>query len=92
MATAVKICRPIFCTRREAEVATLDDFDVVIGKTNGAEGQGGTHHQPDEGIAEIAPQQCGQQDGDEMSTPPMVGVPAFFWCPLGPSSRMYWPI
>src|SRR5215469_4891732 len=27
-----------------------------------------------------------------MSTPPMVGVPDFFWCDLGPSSRMYWPI
>ena len=27
-----------------------------------------------------------------MSTPPMVGVPAFFWCACGPSSRMYWPI
>ena len=27
-----------------------------------------------------------------MSRPPMVGVPAFFWCPFGPSSRMYWPI
>jgi len=25
-------------------------------------------------------------------TPPMVGVPAFFWCACGPSSRMYWPI
>jgi hypothetical protein len=27
-----------------------------------------------------------------INTPPMVGVPAFFWCALGPSSRMYWPI
>ena len=27
-----------------------------------------------------------------ISTPPMVGVPAFFWWALGPSSRMYWPI
>ncbi len=27
-----------------------------------------------------------------MSTPPMVGVPDFFWCDCGPSSRMYWPI
>ena len=25
-------------------------------------------------------------------TPPMVGVPAFFWCDFGPSSRMYCPI
>ena len=27
-----------------------------------------------------------------ISRPPMVGVPAFFWCERGPSSRMYWPI
>ncbi len=27
-----------------------------------------------------------------MRMPPMVGVPAFFMCDLGPSSRMYWPI
>ena len=23
--------------------------------------------------------------------PPIVGVPAFSWCPSGPSSRMCWP-
>ena len=27
-----------------------------------------------------------------MRMPPMVGVPAFFWWLLGPSSRMYCPI
>ena len=27
-----------------------------------------------------------------MSTPPMVGVPDFFRCDCGPSSRTYWPI
>jgi len=27
-----------------------------------------------------------------MSTPPMVGVPDFFRCDCGPSSRMNWPI
>ena len=26
-----------------------------------------------------------------MITPPIVGVPAFWWCPSGPSSRMCWP-
>ena len=24
-----------------------------------------------------------------IKTPPIVGVPAFFWCAFGPSSRMY---
>ena len=27
-----------------------------------------------------------------ISTPPIVGVPFFFWCACGPSSRMYCPI
>ena len=27
-----------------------------------------------------------------ISTPPMVGVPDFFRCDCGPSSRTYWPI
>src|SRR4029079_19217079 len=26
-----------------------------------------------------------------MMMPPIVGVPAFAWCPSGPSSRMFWP-
>ena len=50
--------------RGQAEIAPLDDLDVIIGKTDGAEGQRGTHHQPDEGIGEIAPQQRRQKDGD----------------------------
>ena len=50
--------------RGQAEIPPLDDLDVVIGKADGAEGQGGTHHQPDEGIGQVAPQQRGQQDGD----------------------------
>ncbi len=34
----------------------------------------------------------GRRMAMQMSTPPMVGVPAFFWWSLGPSSRMYWLI
>ncbi len=26
-----------------------------------------------------------------MAAPPMVGVPRFFWCVCGPSSRISWP-
>ena len=40
----------------EAETAPLDDLDVVVSESDGAEGQRGTHHQPDEGIGEVAPQ------------------------------------
>ena len=42
----------------------MDDLDVIIDKADGAEDQCGTHHQPDEEIGKIAPQQRGQQDGD----------------------------
>ncbi len=28
---------------------------------------------------------------NRMSEPPIVGVPAFFWCEAGPSSRICWP-
>ncbi len=28
----------------------------------------------------------------QMSTPPIVGVPVFFMCDWGPSSRTNWPI
>ena len=50
--------------RGQAEIPPLDDFDVVIGKTNRAEGQRGKHHQPDEGIGKVAPQQCRQEDSN----------------------------
>ncbi len=50
--------------RGQAQIPPLDDLDVVIGKTDGAEGQRGKHHQPDEGIGKVAPQQRGQEDGN----------------------------
>jgi hypothetical protein len=50
--------------RGQAEIPPLDNLDVVIGKTDRAEGQRGKHHQPDEGVGEVAPQQRGQKDGD----------------------------
>ena len=44
------------------------------------------------GFDRSAHKKVGSRMAMQMSTPPMVGVPAFFWCALGPSSRMYWPI
>ena len=49
---------------REAEAAALDDLDVVVGKTDGAEGERGKDSNPDEGIGRIGPEDCGEQDGD----------------------------
>ncbi len=51
--------------RREAEVAALDDLDVVVGETDGAEGQGGEDGDPDEGVGGIGPEHGGQQNGDD---------------------------
>ena len=51
--------------RGEAEVAPLDDLDVVVGKTDGAEGQRGKDGDPDEGIGGIGPEHRGQQNGDD---------------------------
>src|SRR5450759_112104 len=33
----------------------------------------------------------GMRTANQMSTPPMVGVPSLVLCPWGPSSRMLWP-
>src|ERR1700728_2240128 len=50
--------------RGKAQIPPLNNLDVVIRKTDSAKGQGGKHHQPDEGIGKVAPQQRGQEDGD----------------------------
>src|SRR5665648_343341 len=33
----------------------------------------------------------GTSTANQMSTPPMVGVPSLVLCPSGPSSRLFWP-
>ena len=50
--------------RREAEAAPLDHLDVVVGKTDGAEGERGEDGNPDKGIGGIGPEHSGQQNGD----------------------------
>jgi hypothetical protein len=50
--------------RSQAEIATVDDLDEIIGKSNRGEGQGGTHDQPHERIGEVAPQDGRQEDGN----------------------------
>ena len=69
--------------RGKAEIAPLDDLDVVIRKTDGAECQRGKHHQPDEGIRQIAPQQRRQKDGDTDEHAPHGGGTGFLLMVLG---------
>src|SRR5260370_19286674 len=53
-----------FSPRCQPEVAALDDLDVVIRETDGAERCGGKYCDPDEWIGRIGPQYRGQQNGD----------------------------
>ena len=64
--------------RGQTEAPPLDDLDVIVGETDGAKGQGGTHDQPDEGIGEVAPQQRGQKDGDTDEYPAHGGGAGLF--------------
>jgi hypothetical protein len=53
-----------FGARGEAEVAAFHDFDVIVGESDGAESDGGSDDEPDEGISGIGPEDRRQQDGD----------------------------
>src|ERR1035441_7564981 len=48
----------------KAEIAVMNNFKVVVGKTDRTEGQRGKHRDPDERIAQVCPEQCRHQDGD----------------------------
>ena len=50
--------------RGHTHAAPARHLDVIVGEADGAKGEGRAHHQPDEGIGEIAPQQCRHQNGD----------------------------
>ena len=64
--------------RGEAEVAALDHLDVVVGESDGAEGERGTNGDPDEGIGRIGPEHRGQQDGDDDEDAAHGGRAGFF--------------
>src|ERR1700724_2752267 len=49
---------------REPGIAAVHNLKVVIGETDGSEGQGGEDGNPDEGISQVCPEQCRNQDGD----------------------------
>ena len=45
-----------FGARREAKVAAMNNFQIVIGKTNRTESDGGKHGDPNKGIAQVGPE------------------------------------
>ena len=53
-----------FCPRRESQISLVNNFGVVIRKTNGCKSCGGEHGHPYKGIAEVGPKQRGNNDGD----------------------------
>src|SRR5450631_414616 len=48
----------------KAEIAAMNDLEVVVGKTNRTKRQRGKDRNPDEWIAQVCPQQCRHQNGD----------------------------
>ena len=50
---------------RQTSVLALSDLQVVVDKTDQAEAHHGENHDPDVDVAEVRPQQCGHQTGDE---------------------------
>ncbi len=69
--------------RSEAETATLDGLGVVVGKADGAEGEGGEYGDPDEGIGGVCPENCGQDNGDHDEDAAHGGRAGFFLMRLG---------
>src|SRR5712692_3546242 len=53
----------------KAEVAAMNNFKVVVRKTDRGEGHRGKHGDPDERIAQVRPEQCRHQnrDGDQQA-------------------------
>ena len=58
-----------FGARGEAEIAAMNDFEIIVGKSDGREGERGEDGDPDERIAEVGPEQCGHEnrDGDQQA-------------------------
>src|SRR5712692_180460 len=48
----------------KAEVAAMNNFKVVVRKTDRGEGHRGKHGDPDKRIAQVRPEQCRHQNGD----------------------------
>src|ERR1700676_57356 len=53
-----------FGARGKTEIAVMNDFKVVIGKTDCAEGHRGKYSDPYKRIAQVRPEQCRHQDSD----------------------------
>ncbi len=48
----------------QAEVAAMHDLQIIVGETDGAEGQRRQHGDPDEAIGQVGPEQRRNQHGD----------------------------
>ena len=51
--------------RGQAQVAAMDHLQIIVGETDGAEGQGREHGDPDEAVGQVSPQQRGNQHADD---------------------------
>ena len=60
-----KHLRPEFLPCREAEIALLRYFGVVVDEADGPEGEDAEQRQPDVGVAQVRPQKCRHDDRDD---------------------------
>src|SRR5258708_23000194 len=63
---------------RQPEITAVYDFEIVVGKTNGAEHERGKHGAPDKGIAQVRPQKRRHDDADGDKQSAHGGRPGFF--------------
>src|ERR1017187_1705188 len=64
--------------RGEAEIAAMDDLQVIVGETDGREGERGEHGDPDKRIAQIGPEQGRHQNCDRDQQATHGGSAGFF--------------
>ena len=61
----VAICSPSLARAGQAQIAAMHHLGVVVGESDGRERAGGKHGNPHEAIAQIGPQQRGNDDRDD---------------------------
>ena len=74
----VAICSPSLARAGQTEIAAVRHLCVVVGESDGGEGAGGEHGDPDEAIAQIGPQQRGHNDRDDDQQAAHGGRAGFF--------------
>ena len=74
----VAICSPSFARAGKAKVASVRHFGVVVGESDGREGAGGENRDPDKAVAQIGPEQSGNDDRDHNQQSAHGGRAGFF--------------